>query len=104
MRHSLTHAQITFIGDLLNIGNDAVRTDYVGRGMQRSCVGFVVPMSRVAAVGVALATTLFNDKSADDADGTYALDDAMDIADGAAVDNMGLDFIVYFQSLTVAKS
>lgn len=83
------------------VTEDAIRTDYSGRGMYgRRCVGFVIDTSDTLALGAAIAT--FVAKHVED---DLHMDHAFEIETlirRATTDNMGFQIIIYFPGVTLA--
>lgn len=77
------------------------RTDYSGRGMMgKECIGFVTenPAKFLMTLGAILAV---DERNADDAGATYEGLCYYDMV--PRTDSMGLDSIVYFPNVAVAK-
>jgi hypothetical protein len=87
--------------DIANIGDCPIRDDYSGRGMYgEQCVGIDLPGQReLYRFLIALGALMTEDASwRDDPEPTA---DAMDLANAAITDSLGLGVILYFPGWTV---
>jgi hypothetical protein len=83
--------------------NASVRTDYIGRGMSRPCVGIVIDdLAKLPGVGMMIAFILANNTSsaADPFAAAEAIDTATPDVLAGQIDSMGRDYIVYWPRIT----
>lgn len=94
----ITREQFTAAMDLVNMDGDQLREDYSGRGMYgHTCPAITADRhADVYAFMAALGATL-----AEDMDDPY---DAVELAGGTQVDQMGLGIVAYWPGLTLTDA